>query len=367
MSLKISEIISHLETLAPPAYQESYDNSGLLTGNSNRECSGALISLDATEEVINEAIAKKCNLVVAHHPIIFSGLKKITGRNYVEKTIIAAIKNDIAIYAIHTNLDNVLHGVNAKMADKLGLVNRKIFLPKQSTLKKLYTFVPVANFEKVRNAVFNAGGGNIGDYSEAGFSIQGEGSFKAGENANPHVGEIGKRHYENEVKFETVFPVYLQQQVIAALIESHPYEEVAYDIMELGNPNDRIGSGIIGELREETNEKTFLSHIKQSFSLTVIKYTRLLNKPVKKVAVCGGAGSFLISKALAANADFFITSDIKYHEFFDANDKMVIADIGHFESEQFTIDLLHEVLVKKFATFAVQKSGTLTNPVRYFL
>jgi dinuclear metal center YbgI/SA1388 family protein len=367
MSMKITEIISHLETLASPAYQEDYDNSGLLTGNNNRECSGVLISLDVTEEVINEAITKKCNLVVAHHPIIFGGLKKITGKNYVEKTIIAAIKNDISIYAIHTNLDNVLHGVNAKMADKLGLINRKILLPKQSTLKKLYTFVPIGNFEKVRHAVFNAGGGNIGDYSEAGFSVQGEGSFKAGEKANPFVGEIGKRHYENEVKFETVFPAYLQPQVVAALIESHPYEEVVYDIMELANPNERIGSGIIGELQEETDEKTFLSKIKQSFLLTVIKYTRLLNKPVKKVAICGGAGSFLISKALAADADFFITSDIKYHEFFDADDKMVIADIGHFESEQFTIDLLHEVLLKKFATFAVLKSETLTNPVRYFL
>ncbi|HEX4374268.1 MAG TPA: Nif3-like dinuclear metal center hexameric protein [Puia sp.] len=365
--MKISEIISHLETIAPPAYQEDYDNSGLLTGNSNRECSCVLISLDVTEEVINEAIAKKCDLIIAHHPIIFSGLKKITGKNYVEKTIIAAIKNDIAIYAIHTNLDNVLHGVNGKIADKLGLVNRKILLPKQSTLKKLYTFVPVANFEKVRDAVFNAGGGNIGDYSEAGFSIQGEGSFKAGENANPFVGEIGKRHYENEVKFETVFPAYLQQQVVAALIGSHPYEEVAYDIMELANSNDWIGSGIIGELPETLDEKIFLSKIKHSFSLVVIRYTRLLNKPVKKVALCGGAGSFLISKALSAGADFFITSDIRYHEFFDANDKMVIADIGHFESEQFTIDLLHEVLVKKFATFAILKSETRTNPVQYFM
>ena len=365
--MKISEIISHLELLAPPAYQESYDNSGLLTGDPHDDCSGVLISLDATEEVINEAISKKCNLVIAHHPIIFSGLKKITGRNYVEKTVIASIRNDVALYAIHTNLDNGFDGVNARMADKLGLINRKILLPKQSTLKKLYTFVPIADFEKVRNAVFNAGAGNIGDYSETGFSVQGEGSFKAGEKAHPFVGKIGKRHHENEVKFETIFPAHLQQQVVTALTESHPYDEVAYDIMELANRNERVGSGMIGELPEELDEKAFLWQIKQSFSLLVIKYTRLLEKPVKKVALCGGAGSFLISKALASGADFFITSDIKYHEFFDANDSMVIADIGHFESEQFTIDLLHEVLQKKFATFAVLKSETLTNPVRYFL
>jgi dinuclear metal center YbgI/SA1388 family protein len=365
--MNISEIISHLETIAPPAYQEHYDNCGLLTGSYNRECSGVLISLDTTEEVVREAISKKCNLIVAHHPIIFGGLKKITGNNYVEKTIIAAIKNDISIYAIHTNLDNVFHGVNGKMADKLGLINRKILLPKESSLKKLYTFVPTEFAEKVRSAIFNAGGGNIGNYSEVSFNAEGTGTFKSGEGANPFVGEIGKRHNENEKKIEIIFPAYLQKQIIEALINSHPYEEVAYDVVDLANTNSLIGSGLIGELPEPTDEEAFLKKIKQSFSLAVIKYTRLLKKPVKKVALCGGAGSFLISKALAAGAVFFISSDIKYHEFFDANDKMVIADIGHFESEQFTVDLIHEILLKKFPTFAVLKSGTSTNPVKYFL
>ncbi len=365
--MNISEIISHLETIAPPAYQEHYDNSGLLTGSYSRECSGVLISLDATEEVVHEAISKKCNLIVAHHPIIFGGLKKITGSNYVEKTIITAIKNDISIYAIHTNLDNVFHGVNGMMADKLGLVNRKILLPKESTLKKLYTFVPTEFAEKVRSAIFNAGGGNIGNYSEVSFNAEGTGTFKGGAGANPFVGEMGKRHNEHEIKIETIFPAYLQKQIIEALINAHPYEEVAYDIIDLANTNSLIGSGLIGELSEPTDEEAFLKKIKQSFSLVVIKYTRLLKKPVKKVALCGGAGSFLISKALAADVDFFISSDIKYHEFFEANDKMVIADIGHFESEQFTVDLIHEILLKKFPTFAVLKSGTITNPVKYFL
>ena len=365
--MNISEIISHLETIAPPAYQEHYDNSGLLTGNYNRECSGVLISLDTTEEVVYEAISKKCNLIVAHHPIIFGGLKKITGSNYVEKTIIAAVKNDISIYAIHTNLDNVFHGVNGKIGDKLGLINRKILLPKESTLKKLYTFVPMEFAEKVRTAIFNAGAGNIGNYSEASFNAEGAGTFKGEQGANPFVGEIGKRHNEHEIKIETIFPAYLQNQIIEALIKAHPYEEVAYDVVDLANSNSLVGSGLVGELLEPTDEEAFLKKIKQSFSLTVIKYTRLLKKPVKKVALCGGAGSFLISKALAAGADFFITSDIKYHEFFDANDKMVISDIGHFESEQFTIDLIYEILLKKFPTFAVLKSETVTNPVKYFL
>ncbi|HLK30693.1 MAG TPA: Nif3-like dinuclear metal center hexameric protein [Puia sp.] len=365
--MKISAIISHLETIAPPAYQENYDNAGLLTGMANRECTGVLTTLDCTEEIVHEAVSKNCNLIVAHHPIIFGGLKKINGKNYVEKAVIAAIKNDIAIYAIHTNLDNVLHGVNARMADKLGLINRNILLPKQSTQKKLYTYVPLADLEKVRNAIFAAGAGAIGEYSEAAFSVQGEGSFKPNENANPYIGEIGKRHYENEAKLETIFPAHLQSQIVAALIHAHPYEEVAYGIIELANANERVGSGLLGELPEPMDEKAFLEKIKQSFSLSAIKYTRLLKKPVKKVAICGGAGSFLISKALAAGADFYITSDIKYHEFFDANDRLVVADIGHYESEQFTIDLLHEILLKKFPTFAVLKTALNTNPVHYYL
>jgi dinuclear metal center YbgI/SA1388 family protein len=365
--MKIADIISHLESLAPPPYQESYDNGGLLTGSAEGACSGVLVSLDATENIIQEAISRNCNLVVAHHPIIFGGLKRLSGNSYVEQTVVAAIKNDIAIYAIHTSLDNVLEGVNGKMADKLGLHHREILMPKPSTLKKLYTFVPLADLEKVRTAVFGAGAGRIGDYSEAGFGLQGEGSFKPEEGAHPHVGAVGHRHYEAEIRFETIFPAHLQDQVVNALIEAHPYEEVAYGICSLANVNSRVGSGMIGELAEAMDGPAFLKKIKEVFSLSVIRHTRLLDKPVKKVAICGGAGSFLIPRAAAGGADFFISSDIKYHEFFDANDRMVIADIGHFESEQFTIDLLYEVLRRKFATFAVLKSKAPTNPVSYYV
>ena len=365
--MKVSEIITHLETIAPPVYQESYDNSGLLTGTPNLECTGVLITLDATEEIVHEAIAKNCNLIVAHHPIIFGGLNKITGRNYVEKSIIAAIKNDIAIYAIHTNLDNVIAGVNAKMADKLGLINRSILLPKEATLKKLFTFAPHADAEKVRSAIFSAGAGVIGNYYHVSFRTEGTGSFVPGEGTNPFVGDVGKTNDEKELKIETIFPAYLQQQVVDALIGAHPYEEVAYDVIELANANERIGSGMVGELPEPMSEKLFLAKIKASFGLKVIRHTPLLGKPVKKVALCGGAGSFLISRALSFGADFYISSDIKYHEFFDANSSIVVADIGHFESEQYTIELLHEILVKKFPTFAVLKTALNTNPVHYYL
>ena len=365
--MKIAEIISFLESFAPPALQEAYDNSGLLTGNASWECNGALICLDATEAVIKEAIEKKCNLVVAHHPIIFSGLKKINEKNYVAKSIVCAIKNDIAIYAIHTNLDNVLFGVNGKIAEMLGLQNCKPLLYKVATLKKLCTFIPVEKVDEVRNAIFSAGGGSIGNYSECSFGVEGTGTFKAEQGANPVVGTINKRHNEKEGRIEIIFPSYLESAIIVALKNAHPYEEVAYDIITLNNKNSTIGSGLVGELNESISEIAFLMQLKKVFNQSVIRHTPLLGKQVKRIAVCGGAGSFLISNALAAEADFFISADFKYHEFFDAESRMVIADLGHFESEQFTIELLEEVLLQKFPTFAVLKTGINTNPVNYFI
>ncbi|MBK8610245.1 MAG: Nif3-like dinuclear metal center hexameric protein [Chitinophagaceae bacterium] len=365
--MKIQEITAFLESVAPAWLQESYDNAGLLTGDSQWSCTGIITTLDATEEVVLEAIERKCNLIVAHHPIIFGGLRTITGKNYVEKTIVAAIKNDIAIYAIHTNLDNVLHGVSATMADKLGLINRKILSPKMETLKKLYTFVPVEFAENVRSAIFNAGGGHISHYSECSFNMAGQGTFKPGEGTHPFTGKVGIRHTEDEIKMEMIFPAWHQNAIVAAMKSTHPYEEVAYDIISLDNENQTVGSGLVGELPESLSETRFLSLLKEKFDLSVIRHTALLNKPVKKIALCGGAGSFLIGAAVATGADFYITGDVKYHEFFDANSRLVIADIGHFESEQYTIGLLFDILSQKFPTFAVLKTGVKTNPVHYFL
>jgi dinuclear metal center YbgI/SA1388 family protein len=365
--MKIQDIICVLEQLAAPILQESYDNVGLIIGDKNWDCTGIVCSLDATEAVILEAKSKGCNLVVAHHPIIFSGLKKINGNNYIEKAIIAAIKNDIAIYAIHTNLDNVLYGVNQKMAERLGLINTQILAPKKGLLQKLFTFVPEKQAEKVREAIFTAGAGHIGNYKECSFNATGTGTFKGGENTNPYVGEIGKRHEETEIKVEVIFPNWLEHAVITALKNTHPYEEPAYDLITLNNEFTTIGSGIIGELPEPIEEHLFLQMLKTSFDLQVIRHSPLLAKPIKKIAVCGGAGSFLIKKAANAKADIYITGDIKYHEFFDANNQLVVADIGHWESEQFTVELLMEVLQQNFPTFAVLKSSVRANPVEYFL
>ena len=365
--MKIADVVYFLESIAHPSLQEHYDNTGLLTGDMEQECKGIIVCLDAIEEVVNEAIARHCNLVIAHHPIIFTGLKKINGKNYVEKAIITALKNDIAIYAIHTNLDNVIDGVNGRIATQLGLQGISILSAKENTLKKLFTFAPVTMAEQVRNAIFEAGGGHIGNYSECSFNVEGTGTFKGDEATNPYVGKAGIRHHEQEIKIEVIFPAWLESRIIQALIAAHPYEETAYDIVNLSNNHSKLGSGIIGELTVPEDEIDFLNRIREVFMVPVIRHTSLKNQPVKKVAVCGGAGSFLISKALNNGADFYITADVKYHEFFDANGRMVIADIGHFESEQFTVNLLQEVLEKKFPTFAVLKTEVNTNPVRYFI
>lgn len=364
--MKIREIIQHLESIAAPSLQEHYDNAGLITGDALWECKGVICTLDATEAVVTEAIEKNCNLIVAHHPIIFSGLKKINGKNYVERTIIKAIKHDIAIYAIHTNLDNIKNGVSGRMAALLGLENLAVLSTKAQTLEKLFTFVPTDKAGAVRQAIFDAGGGNIGQYSECSFNTEGVGTFKPGEGTNPYTGKQGEQHHEKESRIEVIFPAWLESKVIAAMKEAHPYEEVAYDVIPLANHHPGIGSGIIGELPGPVTERAFLGLLQEVFKLEVIRHTPFLDKPVKKVALCGGAGSFLVSKALAAGADVYITGDMKYHEFFDADGRMLIADIGHYESEQFTIPLLAEIIAQKFPTFAVLKTGVKTNPVQYF-
>ena len=363
--MKIIDLISAIEVFAAPELQEDYDNAGLITGNGDRECSGVLCSLDVTLEVIKEAQASNCNLIISHHPIIFKGLKRINGKSYVENIIIEAIKNDIALYAAHTNLDNVLLGVNGMIAQKLGLKDIEVLQPKKRLLRRLITFAPVDKAEEVRKAVFNAGAGHIGQYSECSFNSEGTGTFKAEEGANPYVGEIGKQHQEKETKIEIVYPFYLETQVVKALVKHHPYEEVAYDIFTMENSHLGMGSGVVGYLEAPMEEKGFLNLLRDRFAANGIRYTSLLGKPIQKVAVCGGAGSFLLKKAISSQADIYITGDVKYHEFFDAEGKIVLADIGHYESEQYTVELLCDLLLKKFPTFAVLKSSVNTNPVNY--
>ncbi len=363
---KIKEITDYLETIAPGSYQESYDNAGLLTGDRDWEVTGVLICLDALEVVIDEAIGSRYNLVIAHHPIVFKGLKKLNGKNYVEKVIIKALKHDVAIFAIHTNLDNVFHGVNHKIASRLQLQQLSLLAPKKGSLQKLISFVPSSATTSVLNALGKAGAGQIGNYKNCSFRVSGTGTFEPGENANPSVGKINQLEEVDEDRIEVIFPKHLTGQVIEAMKLSHPYEEVAYYIQEIANENQEVGAGMVGYLDKEMEAKQFMDFLKENMAVTCIRHTKLLDKPIKKVAVCGGAGSFLLSKAIAAKADVYISADFKYHEFFDAEEKIVVMDIGHYESEVFTKELIFDLLNKKFTNIAVNFTEQVTNPISYY-
>ena len=363
--MKLKEISKCIEELAPLSFQESYDNSGLLLGSNDKNINSALITLDITENIIDEAIQKKCNLIISHHPLIFSGLKRLSGDTFVERILLKAIKNDIAIYSVHTNIDNVLNGVNSILAQQIGLKNLKILSPKSGLLRKLVAFCPTKHAEKVRNAMFEAGAGNIGNYSSCSFNASGKGSFRASDQTNPFVGKLNELHFEDEIRIETIFPIHKTSEIINSLLNSHPYEEVAYDIYPLENEFAIVGSGIIGELENSEDLTTFLNRIKKICKAGCVRHSKKTLKNVKKIALCGGSGSFLIDRAIASNADVFVSGDIKYHDFFKAENKIVIADIGHFESEQFVKDLLYSILIKKFPNFAVQISEVNTNAVYY--
>jgi dinuclear metal center YbgI/SA1388 family protein len=365
--MKLAQLTTYLESLAPLAYQEDYDNSGLIVGSPDQEVYQALISLDCTEAIVDEAITTNCQVIISHHPIVFKGLKKFNGKNYVERVVEKAIRNQIAIYAIHTNLDNMMAGVNARICETLGLENCRILAPKHGVLKKLVTYVPGSHADQVRNALFHAGAGNIGNYSETSFNAEGTGTFKGNEDSNPYVGEPGIRHSESEVRIETVYPANLESKIIMALVLAHPYEEVAYDLYALTNQHQQIGAGMIGELETPVDEDAFLFDVKEKMRAKVIRHTKFMGRPVKKVAICGGSGGFLLKHAIAAGADIFITADYKYHEFFDAEGKIMIADIGHYESEQFTQQLLYDMIHKKFPNLSMRLTEINTNPVRYFI
>ena len=355
-----------LESFAPLSYQESYDNSGLLIGDEQQDITSALVTVDITDEVLEEALKKGSNLIVTHHPLILSGIKKITGRSLPERLIMKAIRNNLCIYAAHTNLDNVNSGVNARICEKLGLINCKILQPVKGILKKLVTFIPTEHAEKVRLAVFNAGAGVIGQYDQCSYNLEGYGTFRGSENSNPFAGEKGKLSFEKEIRFETIFPEYLQSTIIKALMEAHPYEEVAYDIYPLDNTNHKIGAGMVGDTSAPVNTIDFLKRMKKIFNAKSIRHSKIVKDKIKKVAVCGGSGNFLIHEAIRSGADLFLTGEMKYHQFFEAGDKIILADIGHFESEQFTKEIFYDLLIKNFPKFAVHLSGVNTNPINYF-
>ncbi|WP_286912058.1 Nif3-like dinuclear metal center hexameric protein [Flavobacterium sp. UBA4197] len=364
--MKIKEILAILEEMAPLAYAEDFDNVGLLVGDVNANATGVLVCHDALETVIDEAIAKNCNLVVCFHPILFSGLKKITGKNYVERAVIKAIRNDIAIYAVHTALDNHQQGVNKIFCDALGLTHTKVLVPKQHFIQKLVTYTIPENVAKVRNALFDAGAGKIGNYEDCSFNSTGTGTYMGNENSNPEIGERFEFVEAAEIKIEVTFEKHLQSKILKALFASHVYEEVAYEIYDLQNTHQNIGLGMIGEFNHPLAEADFLALVKEKMLAGGIRHSAFTGKAIKKVAVLGGSGSFAIKNAISMGADAFLTADLKYHQFYEAENKLLLADIGHFESERYTKNYIVDYLTKKIANFAIILSEENTNPVKYF-
>jgi len=363
--MHVKDIVQFLEGSFPLSLQESYDNSGLICGRLDQEVHGVLLCLDSLEATVDEAIAKNCQLIIAHHPIIFKGLKKITGISYVERVIEKCIQHRISLYAIHTNLDNHIHGVNGEIANRIGLINRRILRPMTNQLYKLVVFVPKDALSRIDSALFQIGVGSIGNYSECHFRTEGVGTFTPNEQANPTIGSINIREEVAEFRVEYLVPKSLIARALRTLFEAHPYEEVSHEIYPIENQDQRLGAGMIGELPQEIDALTFLKSLKSTFNCSVIRHTEILNKPIKTVAVCGGSGSFLLADAIRSKADIFVTGDFKYHEFFDAENHLIIADIGHFESEQFTPQLLAEKLKEKFTKFAIHLTGLNTNPINY--
>ena len=363
--MTLAELCKFLDSTVPLSFQESYDNAGLQLGNPSMELTGALLTIDVTEEVISEAGNAGCNLIISHHPVIFGGIKKLAGRDYTERLVAKAIKDDIAIYSSHTNLDAAEFGVSRKMAEKIGLTRVKPLVPLKGRLLKLVTFIPEAYLDRVRDAIFEAGAGVIGNYDRCGFTLPGTGSFRPGENTTPFSGEKGRLHFENEVRFETILYSHLRVSVIRALLDAHPYEEVAYDLYPLENDNIPAGMGCIGELPSATAGKEFIRSAAAAFGAGGLRYTGLTDRQIRKVALCGGAGSSMIRDAVSAGADAFVTGDIKYHSFFDADGKLLLLDIGHYESEKFTTEILYDLIIKKFPKFALRFSETNTNPINY--
>jgi dinuclear metal center YbgI/SA1388 family protein len=363
--IQVKDVANAMEEIAPLAYTEDFDNVGLLVGDYADEVTGILVTLDTTPEVVEEAIEKNCNLIVSFHPIIFSGLKKLNGKNYVEKAVITAIKNGINIYATHTALDNSKIGVNFKISEQLNLINTKILIPKAQIIKQLVTYVPTQNADALKLALYAAGAGKIGNYDSCGFTVEGKGNFRPLEGANPVIGTINELETVEETRIEVVMPQHLESDIMQALFKNHPYEEVAYSIIQLTNQNQYVGIGMVGELEEAMDELQFFAYLKSQMNTPVIRHSKLIDKKIKKVAVLGGSGAFAIKNAMSAGADIFITADLKYHDFFTAENKLVLADIGHFESEQFTKNLITSYLKEKFTNFVVFNSGINTNPVNY--
>ncbi|MXV37726.1 Nif3-like dinuclear metal center hexameric protein [Flavobacteriaceae bacterium Ap0902] len=367
MTLKLKEIIKVLENWAPKSDAEDFDNVGLQVGDPEQDIEKALVTLDITDEVVNQAIEENAHLIITFHPLIFKGLKQLSGKNRIERLVVKAIQHNIALYAIHTNLDAQLDGVNGMIAERLGLEDCKILIPKTEDLFKLKFFVPHMDAEKVKDAIFSTGAGTIGNYAECSFNTEGYGTFKPIKGANPTLGTLDQRHEEPETKVEILIQQKEINNVLSMMKSAHPYEEVAYDLIPLKNENQTKGMGQIGKLKEPMAAESFLKLVKNQLTTTCVRHSDLIHKKIEKVAILGGSGAFAISPAKMAGADAFVTADLKYHDFFLAENGILLCDVGHFESEQYTKNLITRYLSEIFPNFAILTSDINTNPVNYYI
>ena len=362
----VQELLKTLEQWAPTAYAEDFDNVGLLIGNSQSKCSGVMITLDCTEAVINEAIADNCNVIISFHPILFSGLKKITGANYVERVAIKAIEHKISIIALHTRLDNHPDGVSNILCKRLKIKKSQVLIPKKDNLKKLVVYVPENYTEAILESLHKAGAGNLENYKECSFLLEGTGRFMGIDKSNPHIGKPSEKISLKEIQINVVFESHLYHDIQKALREAHPYETIAYEVYSLINSFSEVGMGRIGSLKKEMDLSSFLNFVKKQLNSKVIRHSPPTNKLIKKVAVLGGSGSFAIEDAKRQGADAFITADLKYHQFYQGEKSLLLVDVGHYESEQYIKNLIFDYLTEKLPSFAFVLSRTKTNPVNYF-
>ncbi len=363
--MKIEAIVKHLEQMAPPYLKEEYDNVGLHTGTLQQETDGVLITLDVDERIVDEAIELNCGLIITHHPLVFGSLKRITGRTMQERCLIKAIRNDIAIYAIHTNIDNAALGLNHALATLLGVNNPNVLLPGVNKMSKVVTFCPPDHSDRVMAAMSAAGAGHIGNYDMCSFQTEGRGTFRALEGANPYVGELDALHGETELRIEMITPSAIVPHVVEAMKKSHPYEEVAYDVIPLSNPDLTTGSGAFGEISKPIGEEEFIQMVKEKLNVPVVRHTEHLARPINRLGVCGGSGAFLIQHAIDRKLDVLVTADVKYHQFGEASGKILLIDAGHYETEILVTSMIRDEIRKKFPTFACHITKRNTNPIRY--
>lgn len=363
--MKISEITGAIEKYAPLWLQEEWDNAGLQVGDTDREATGAVLCVDATEAIVDEAIDRGVNLVISHHPLLFRGLKRITGRTATERIVAKALKHDIAIYSAHTNMDSAPGGVSWATGRRAGLTAMRTLVPQQGRLMKLAVFVPSAYSNAVSEALWNAGAGRMGNYDRCAYMTDGRGTYRPLPGADPAIGTVGQSHTEAETRIEVVFPTAISGRVVQAMLKAHPYEEPAFDLIPLANDITSAGLGVIGSLKTPMPASEYIAWVKQALGIGAIPYAGDARRMVHRVALCGGAGAEFIGNAIAAGADLYMCGDLKYHDFTTHADSIVLADIGHYESEQCTKEIFYDIIQKNFPNFATYYAEEDKNPISY--